>query len=261
MNILLTNDDGPRAPGIEAALASLSGFAAVTVVAPREHSSGVSHAISIRKPIEIGELARAGKIYGYTVSGTPADAVKLAVKHLLPQKPDLLVSGINAGLNIGFNTFYSGTVAAAVEGAILGIPSLAVSLDVLNGGRFEPAAELLLSLVKTIVPGGFPDRIALSVNIPARLASNTPQFAVTRHSHVYLDEIYHPCAGEGGERMFILGRERIGGQPESGSDVAAVQAGVVSIAPLTPDLNACAISQEVQEWLRSAGLNLAGPQS
>ena len=257
MNVLLTNDDGVMADGIMAAFDVLSDLANVTVVAPRDASSGASHALSIRTPIEVAELTRRGKCYGFAVTGTPADAVKLGVKILLTEAPDLIVSGINSGLNFGFNSFYSGTVAAALEGTIMGVPSLAISLDVLNGGKYDDAAAILRKLVETFRKAPLPVDHALSINVPAEFSSSPPTYALTRHSRASLIETYHPCDAEAGRRAFILGREYVGGEPEPDSDIAAVRAGMVSIARLSPDLNARSPSREIEEWLQDADLNMA----
>jgi len=257
VNILLTNDDGVEADGILAAFEVLSDLGEVAVVAPRRASSGAGHALTIRAPIEVEEIERDGRRYGFAISGTPSDAVKLGIKMLLPHPPDLVVSGINAGLNFGFNSFYSGTVSAALEGAIMGVPSIAVSLDVLDGGRYDDAAMVLRELVDSFRKLPPPPDEALSVNIPARLCSSPPRYALTRHSKAFLIETYHSCDADASKSVFILGRESVGGMPEPDSDIAAVKAGVVSVARLAPDLNSCSPSKEIEQWLKESGLDVA----
>lgn len=257
MNILLTNDDGIAADGIRAAFDALSDLATVTVVAPRDACSGASHALTIRAPIEVEEVAMGSTRRGLAITGTPADAVKLGIKMLLAEPPDLVVSGINAGLNFGFNSFYSGTVSAAVEGVIMGVPSLAVSLDVINGGDFEDAGAVLHELVKSFQKSLPPADQALSVNVPAQFSSSPPEYALTRHSTASLIEVYHPSDADPAKSVFVLGRESVSDGVEPESDIAAVREGLVSVARLSPDINACLPSREIEQWLIECGLKIA----
>jgi len=140
--ILITNDDGIYAPGIFALWEALDALGDVTIVAPDTEKSAVGHAITISDPIRIQEITRRDGFEGSAVKGTPADCVKIAVQGIMKSPPDVIVSGINAGANVGNNIIYSGTVSAATEGTMLNIPSMAISLDAVKGGNYEPAKTM-----------------------------------------------------------------------------------------------------------------------
>ena len=167
MHILLTNDDGIYAPGIAALQKALRRLGTVSVVAPMMEQSAVGHSITLVHPLRVIAAERRGKFFGYGVSGAPADCVKLAVQELLKRSVDLVVSGINLGSNAGVNALYSGTVAAAVEGVMLGIPGIAVSMDFCERPEFGPAARIAQRLIEAVVRRGLRPDMLLNVNIPA----------------------------------------------------------------------------------------------
>src|SRR3989338_2641327 len=146
MHILLTNDDGIYAKGIEVLAARLSEIAQVSVVAPDHERSAAGHAITLWDPLRVTAVDRNGAFFGFAVDGPPADCVKIAIQRLLKQKPDLVISGVNLGPNTGTNVIYSGTVSAALEGAVLGVPSMAVSLATFRQPRFAVAARVARTL-------------------------------------------------------------------------------------------------------------------
>ncbi|MDH3852266.1 MAG: 5'/3'-nucleotidase SurE, partial [Deltaproteobacteria bacterium] len=150
MRILLTNDDGIYAKGIEVLHEQLSKDHDVVVVAPETEQSAVGHAITLTDPLRVKSISRNGAFFGYAVKGTPADCVKLAINELMKPPPDLVVSGINLGANVGINVIYSGTVSAATEGTILGIPAIAVSINTFRDPDFRPAARFALLLVRQV---------------------------------------------------------------------------------------------------------------
>ena len=166
IKILLTNDDGIYSQGIYALYRELKKIGDVTVVAPDSERSSISHAITLAHPIFVKTIKREGKFFGYGISGTPADCVKLALSVLLKQKPDLVVSGINLGPNEGCSVIYSGTVAGAREGALLGIPSIAASLATFTNPDFSYAAKFIVTLAKRIPKLRLPKGTFLNVNIP-----------------------------------------------------------------------------------------------
>ena len=166
MRILLTNDDGIYAKGIEVLAAQLRSVAQVTVVAPDHERSAAGHAITLWDPLRVSTVDRNGAFFGYAVDGTPADCVKIAVQRLLKKKPDLVVSGINLGPNTGTNVIYSGTVSAALEGAVLGIPSMAVSLATFRQPRFAVAARVATALFLQLRQLRLPPTVVLNVNVP-----------------------------------------------------------------------------------------------
>jgi 5'-nucleotidase len=165
-HILVCNDDGIEGEGLHALAAAMKKIGSVTVVAPAEPHSGMSHAMTLGVPLRIRKFFKNGRFFGYTVSGTPVDCIKVAISHILPSKPDLIVSGINYGSNTATNTLYSGTVAAALEGAIQGITSLAFSLATYENADFTYAGKFARKLVKKVLLEGIPPDTVLSVNIP-----------------------------------------------------------------------------------------------
>jgi 5'-nucleotidase len=234
----------------------------VTVVAPRVEQSGIGHAITYRTPITAERVTGRDGAAAYAVAGTPADCVKFGLLKVLGGRADLIVSGINPGMNLGQNLFYSGTVAAAVEGAIFGVLSVAVSMHGADEGRLEPAARQALRAVRTILAlrAGSPDGdlvrrtanrtanakrpagCAYNVNLPA-LDGADPQIRFTHQCEAQFPETYHPAAGAPpGTESFQLsladgGQGPRGGErlPE-GCDAEAVAAGMISITPLRATL-------------------------
>ena len=148
MKILLTNDDGIHAPGLMSLFQELKGDFDLSVVAPESEMSAVGHAITLTSPLRIQEVNKNGSFFGYGVTGTPADCVKIAVQELLETTPDIIISGINLGANVGVNVLYSGTVSAATEGAFLGIRSFAISLDVRRAPDFRFAARFSREMIR-----------------------------------------------------------------------------------------------------------------
>lgn len=180
MKILLTNDDGIYAPGIYAVFQELSKIAQVTVVAPDSERSSVGHGITLAHPIWQKKINRKGKFFGYGISGTPADCVKFATTILLKKKPDFIVSGINQGCNDGCSVFYSGTVAGAREGALLNIPSMAVSLNTFTNPDFSFAAKCTVKLIKSFRKIPFPRGTFLNVNVPHLKANKIKGMLLTK---------------------------------------------------------------------------------
>jgi len=166
MNILLTNDDGIHFEGLWALYRNLSRRFTVHVIAPDRERSAIGHAITLLEPIRASRTVVNGGFEGYAVTGTPADCVKLGVLELLDQKPDVVVSGINPGANVGINLNYSGTVAAAKEAAFYGIAAVAVSIDDIRADHYEEAAEFVRALIEKVAAEGLPQGTFLNVNIP-----------------------------------------------------------------------------------------------
>ena len=166
MRILLTNDDGIYAEGIWAICRELKKIGEVTVVAPDAERSSVGHGITLSQPIWFKKVRRKGTFFGYGISGTPADCIKFAISVILKKKPDIVVSGINLGANDGCSVFYSGTVAGAREGALLGLPSMAISLDTFVNPDFSYAAQVGRRLAKILFQNKLPRGTFLNVNVP-----------------------------------------------------------------------------------------------
>jgi 5'-nucleotidase len=173
MHVLVTNDDGIHAPGLLVLSRRLSKDYTVTVVAPDRERSAIGHAITLHQPLRIQTMDWDNGIHGVAVNGTPADCVKLAMLELMPEKPDLVVSGINPGANTGININYSGTVAAAKEATIYGVPAIAVSREGHGGGHYADIADFVAGLAATIVARGLPYGTLLNVNFPDVPVSET----------------------------------------------------------------------------------------
>ena len=163
-SILISNDDGIFAPGIYALWQAMSEIGDTIVVAPNTEKSAVGHAITISDPIRIEEVRRSNGFKGYAVNGTPADSVKIAVKSIMKDKPDIIVSGINAGANVGQSLLYSGTISAASEGTLLGIPSIAISLDALRDMDFSTSKVVAKKIVNKVLEYGLPNETLLNIN-------------------------------------------------------------------------------------------------
>jgi 5'-nucleotidase len=236
--ILLTNDDGIHAEGLRYLKTAVHGLGDVFVVAPESEQSAIGHAITLYEPIRVREIARDGGFYGYGVGGTPADAVKLAIHSLLPQPPDLVISGINDGANLGINVLYSGTVSAATEAAILGAPAMAVSLAQKKSPPFEWALPHVRSLARLILRDGLPPGVALSVNIPALPQEQVRGYKLTRQGLVKSQESYERREDPRGNSYYWLSGEIQLASPEDSTDYHAVRDGYVSVTPLHYDLTA-----------------------
>lgn len=167
-SILLTNDDGIFAKGLESLVTLLRKKYPVHVVAPESEQSAVGHALTLTQPLRVKEIFKNGDFFGYGVSGTPADCVKIALHELITPPPRLLISGINLGPNVGINVIYSGTVSAATEGAMMGLTSMAVSIDSYQTRDFETAARVVSTLVDLLIKSPLPSGVSLNVNIPDR---------------------------------------------------------------------------------------------
>jgi len=230
--ILVSNDDGIHAPGIRALVESLQGLAEVTVVAPLTEQSAASHALTLHHPLRIKEVDE--RRYG--VEGTPTDCVLLAIREFLPEPPDLVVSGINQGPNLGEDVLYSGTVAAAMEGALLGIGSVAFSLASWRHKDFRGASQVARTIVRRLLSRNLPPKFLLNVNIPPVPPEEIAGYRLTRlGSRVYNDAIIRKTDPRGRDYYWIGGAEPTWKTtPES--DFGAVEENFVSITPIRLDL-------------------------
>jgi len=236
MRVLLTNDDGIHAPGLMALYRALRPDHEVHVVAPEVEMSAVGHAITLSSPLRVRRVNREGAFFGHAVSGTPADCVKIAVQELLEAPPDVVLSGINLGANVGVNVLYSGTVSAATEGAFLGIRSAAVSLDALREPDFGFAAAFAGELVRYLCENGLRAGTALNVNIPALPPSEISGVAVTRQGISRFKESFHRRIDPRGNTYYWLSGETPV-EPESpDTDGAALKNGWITITPIHFDL-------------------------
>jgi len=246
MKILVSNDDGYRAPGIAALAAALSELAEVVVVAPERNRSGASNSLTLDRPLRI---TRAESGF-YSVDGTPADCVYLAAREILGEKPDLVVSGINAGENLGDDVLYSGTVAAAMEGGFLGCPALAVSLAGSEHRHFDTAATVAVKLVRQILRAAGLNRWLLNVNVPDCPYDELNGVRVTRLGQRHKESECVRQNDPKGRPIFWIGPSGPpGADAGPGTDFHAVENGFVSVTPLQTDLTAYAMLEQVTDWV------------
>ena len=230
--ILVTNDDGVDSEGIRVLAGALGTLGEVTVVAPVEEASAIGHALTLRRPLRLDR--RAPGIYA--VDGTPTDCVNVAVAHVLRGQPDLIVSGINKGWNVGDDVTYSGTVSGALEGALLGVPSLAVSTENRrNQFDFAPAAEAAVTVAASVFERGMPKFTLLNLNVPYGPHKGWRVTVQARRNHVTtVTEHYDPR----GREYYWLGEGLNEWEPHDRSDYQAVRDGYISITPLQSDMTA-----------------------
>jgi 5'-nucleotidase len=245
MRILLSNDDGYFAPGLSLLEQALAPIADVTVVAPERDRSGASNSLTLDRPLTV---KRSQNGY-YYVNGTPTDCVHLAVTGLLDALPDIVVSGINHGANMGDDTIYSGTVAAATEGFLLGIPAIAVSLVAQGGEHYQTAVRVAVELVERfrVRPLGQP--VLLNVNVPDVPHAELRGMHVTRLGKRHKAEPVMKSTNPRGDTVYWIGAA--GGAQDSGegTDFYAVSQGVVSVTPLQVDLTRYSQTDAVRSWL------------
>jgi 5'-nucleotidase len=236
MRLLLTNDDGIHAPGLWALVQELKNDYELEVVAPESEMSAVGHGVSLHLPLRVQTVKKDGIVYGHAVSGTPADCVKIAVQELLQRPPDLILSGINLGANVGINMLYSGTVSAAIEGAFLGIKSAAISLAVSPNPDFAFAARFSREIIKWMLAQSLGDKTALNVNIPAVAKEKISGIAITRQALGQNKECYERRVDPRGNVYYWLAGDppREDGVPDS--DAGALKEHKISITPISFDL-------------------------
>jgi len=255
MRILVTNDDGILAPGLAALAEALAPLGDVDVVAPESGQSGAAHSITFLAPLICERISVGGKEFGWSVDGSPADCVKLAVIELCESRPDLVVSGINAGSNRGVDVIYSGTVAAAIEAAFIGIPSIAISLEAANGFDFGRAGQHAQRIVARAIELGISPGTVLNVNLP-RLDRGEPRgVKIVPQSTAPWTDTYDRRTDPRGRTYFWLKGELPREASEEETDLAALRAGYITITPLQYDL-----TQYAQlDYLRKAWRSEASP--
>jgi 5'-nucleotidase len=241
--ILVSNDDGIRAAGILALEAALTPLGEVWVVAPDREQSATSHSLSLHRPLRVEKIDDRH----FAVDGTPTDAVNLAINGIMPKRPDLVVSGINHGANLGDDITYSGTVSAAIEGTLLNVPSIAVSLVVRNGLNFEVAAAFAAALARAAYQRGLPADTLLNVNVPGLPRADVRGHVVTRMGKRRYGDAIVEKLDPRGKKYYWIGGEDLGFVPAEGTDFTAVESGYISITPLHLDLTNYASIAQVSE--------------
>lgn len=251
MKILLTNDDGIHARGIQALINELNSLAEIYVVAPDRERSGTGHSITVYEPIKVRSMELAGAKSSWTVGGTPVDCVKLALAKLVNEDIDLVVSGINHGSNMGTDVLYSGTVSAAAEGVILGCPSLAVSLNSTEpDSDFTFTAKFTRRLIQNVMEMKPSRETLLNVNVPALAPDKIKGIRITRLGVRNYDNLFEERQDPRGNTYFWLGGGVLVEEQEPDSDVTAVQEGYISITPIHLDLTDYNLIEEYRRFLQ-----------
>jgi 5'-nucleotidase len=236
MRILLTNDDGILAGGLIALYEELKGDFELSVVAPEIEMNAVGHAITLSDPLRVRRINRKGVFFGYGVSGTPADCVKIAVHEILQQRPDIVLSGINLGSNVGINLLYSGTVSAAIEGAFLGFPSIAISLNTKKDPDFGFAARFARRIIGFVMENGLSAGTALNVNIPSMPEDQIKGISFTTQDLVMQRDVYEKRRDPRDDVYYWLAEETPVEESTSNTDLRALTENRITITPITFDL-------------------------
>lgn len=245
MKILLSNDDGYFAPGLDALAKILRPQAEISVVAPERDRSGASNSLTLDRPLR---LRKAANGFHY-VNGTPSDCVHLAMTGMLDFVPDMVASGINFGPNMGDDTVYSGTVAAATEGYLFGVPALAVSLASFRGEHFDTAARVARELIDRLAARAFSASVLLNVNVPDVPYAALKGWQVTRLGRRHKAEPVVKQKTPRNETVYWIGAAGPAADAGEGTDFHAVENGYVSITPLQLDLTHSAQLQDVKDWI------------
>ena len=245
--ILISNDDGIDADGIKALTKEIKKFAEVFVVAPHTQQSAVGHSITMADPIRARKTLMFGDFYGYAVTGTPADSVKIGVHTLLKnRKIDLLISGINQGANTAINIIYSGTVSAATEGTILGIPSIALSLTSYTYPDFSVSAKYAAKLAKIVLKNGLPKGTLLNVNVPA--IKKVKGAVLTKQGKSSWNDTYEIRHDPANRQYYWLTGSMHKTDKSREFDVKAVDDGYISVTPIHYDLTDYKFHEKMKTW-------------
>lgn len=249
--VLISNDDGIDAPGIAALAAALDGLGELYVVAPHQEQSAVGHAITVRDPVRAHKISfdlPSGPTPAWSVTGTPADCIKLACSQLLDRKPDLVVSGINQGPNTAVNVIYSGTVSAATEAAVLGIDAVAVSLCSWDDTNFEEAGRYARQIAKRVLKEGLPKGVLLNVNVPVPEDTPIKGVEITRQARARWVESYSERTDPLDQPYYWLSGQFVNLDEGPDTDLAAIKKGYVSVTPLQFDLTAHDCLSQLEGW-------------
>ena len=244
MRILVTNDDGIQSPGITALAKSLAAIGEVWVVAPDRERTAVGHSVTLHKPLRLHQLG--ARIF--SVNGTPVDCVNLALLKVMPRPPHLVVSGMNKGVNLGDDVMYSGTVSAAMEGAILGVPSVAVSQEGRETFRFAVGAIYAARVARLVLLRGLPEETLLNVNIPDRPRSGIKGARVTCLSRRRFDNPIVEKLDPHGRKYYWIAGERVSWSRSKDADHEAIEEGYVSVTPIRLDSTHHGVLDQFRAW-------------
>lgn len=262
--LLLCNDDGIHAPGIQALAAALDGIGELSVVAPTTEQSAVGHAITVRDPVRAHEVAfdvPSGSIPAWGVDGTPADSVKLACHELLDEPPDLVVSGINQGPNTAVNVLYSGTVSAATEASILGLDAVAVSYCDWSTPEFGGAGFWARRVVLRVLEEGLPQGVLLNVNVPNLPREQINGIALTRQARSRWEEGFEERTDPADRPYYWLAGTFVNLDDGSETDLSAIEQGYVSVTPIQHDMTAYDAFDALRGWSWDESIDEASTES
>ena len=244
IRILVTNDDGIQSPGLAVLAKALGKLGEVWVVAPDRERTAVAHAVTLHKPLRVHQL----KKRVYAINGTPVDCVNLALLNILPKRPHLMVSGINKGVNLGDDVLYSGTVSAAVEGTILGVPSMAVSQEGRNQFHFATGALYALRVARLILQRGLPEETLLNVNVPDRTLRAVTGARVTCLSRRRFDNPIIEKVDPHGRTYYWIAGTRVSWSRSKDADHEAIEEGAVSLTPIHLDSTHYGVLDQLRMW-------------
>lgn len=252
MLILVTNDDGINAPGIWALASAIAELGRVMIVAPSEEQSGTGHSITVHRPLRVERIESSSGIDTYVVNGTPADCVKLGMEGISEERPSIVISGINRGPNLGTDVLYSGTVSAAVEGAIMGALAMAVSvnLDHNHTGEFDytPSASIAKYLVERFSREGLPKDTLLNVNVPAVPEGDIKGVKCTRLGTRRYRDVFDKRVDPRGRAYYWMAGDVVDLDDDPTTDTATIKNGYVSITPIQYDLTEYGMLDEMSQW-------------
>ncbi len=247
--ILVSNDDGVNSPGLFRLKQALDSVGSVTVIAPDRERTASGHAKTMHKPLRIAQVELADGSLAYSSSGSPSDCVALAVLGFLPELPELVVSGINLGANVGHDITYSGTLAAAFEGTISGIPSIAASLATYEDGDFGHAAGFVARLSREVLARGLPANVLLNVNVPSVPEDQIAGVEITRLGRrLYRDQLIKRKDPRGRDYYWIGGERPTGHAQDEGTDIWALARNYISVTPIHLDMTDHGFIEEVRSW-------------
>ena len=251
MRILISNDDGIHAIGIKTLAERLAFEHEVYIIAPDRERSAAGHALTLHKPLRVDEIDIGFEVArAWETTGTPGDCIKIGVSAIQEKQPDIIISGINHGPNLGADVLYSGTVSAAMEGAVLGIPSIAVSLTNGNSGQqsdFIYAADFIVNFLNKIATINFPKKTILNINIPSIAANDITGIQITRLGTRMYTDTYEKRIDPRGKTYYWLAGEIIDAAEEDGTDITAIRNNKISITPVTFEMTHKSVMPELEK--------------
>jgi 5'-nucleotidase len=248
MKVLLTNDDGIHAEGLWALFRAFSPRHEATVIAPERERSAVGHGITLHKPLRSTQVAFDGGPPGYAISGTPVDCIKLGLLEIMAQPPDVVVAGINPGANVGININYSGTVCAAKEAAVYGVPAIAVSMPGPAPSHYGTAAAFCLQLAETVRQRGLPRGIFLNVNVPDRPTSEIAGVRISRQGTKLFSEYVEKRTDPRKRTYYWQGCDDLAETEDPRIDEAALLLNYISVTPIRCDCTDYDLLEALQDW-------------